>query len=177
MPHIHTQPGEHDHTITAFIIRTDGSEPRALLHMHSKLHMLLPVGGHIELNETPWQALAHEVAEEAGYALDQLAVLQPRERIQKLGDAQLHPLPIAYNTHTITEDHLHTDASYALATTTVPRLAVGANESQDLRWVTLAELRNIPANDIRENIRITYEFIFATCLPTWERVAATTYAH
>jgi len=64
MAHIHTAPNQHDHTVTAYIIRIDKDEPRALLHMHKKLNVLLPVGGHIELDETPWAAMAHELEEE-----------------------------------------------------------------------------------------------------------------
>jgi len=53
MSHIHTNPGEHDQTVSAFIIRTDTAEPELLLHVHKKLGVLLQPGGHIELNETP----------------------------------------------------------------------------------------------------------------------------
>lgn len=60
MAHIHTQAGQHDHTVTLYIIRIDTTEPKAWLHKHKKMKVLLPVGGHIELSETPWQAAAHE---------------------------------------------------------------------------------------------------------------------
>lgn len=71
MPHIHTKPGQYDHTVTAYIVRTDGDDPKVLLHMHRKLGMLLPPGGHVELDETPWAAMAHELTEESGYTLDE----------------------------------------------------------------------------------------------------------
>ena len=53
MPHIHTEPGQHDHTVGAFIICLGNNSPKILLHMHKKLNKLLPIGGHIELNEAP----------------------------------------------------------------------------------------------------------------------------
>jgi 8-oxo-dGTP pyrophosphatase MutT (NUDIX family) len=56
MPHIHTGPGEHDHTASAVIIRNESDGPKVLLHLHKKLNRLLQPGGHVELHETPWQA-------------------------------------------------------------------------------------------------------------------------
>jgi 8-oxo-dGTP diphosphatase len=66
MAHIHTKPGQHDFTASAFIIRIDTPKPKVLLHMHKKLGVLLQPGGHIELNENPWQAVHHEIEEETG---------------------------------------------------------------------------------------------------------------
>src|SRR3954466_7704978 len=63
MPHIHHEPGQHDFTTSAFIVRTDRSEPQAVLHEHRKIGKLLQFGGHIELTESPWQALLREVRE------------------------------------------------------------------------------------------------------------------
>lgn len=37
MAHIHTKPGQHDLTASAYIIRDDGNEPVVLLHRHKKL--------------------------------------------------------------------------------------------------------------------------------------------
>lgn len=67
MAHIHTAPGQHDNTVTLYIVRQFGTEWKGLLHMHRKHHRLLPVGGHVELDETPWQSAVHELREEAGY--------------------------------------------------------------------------------------------------------------
>lgn len=36
MLHIHTQPGQHDHTVSAYIIRYINDEPYLLLHRHKK---------------------------------------------------------------------------------------------------------------------------------------------
>lgn len=46
MAHIHTNPGEHDLTASAFIVRDDFAKPRLMLHMHKKLGVLLQPGGH-----------------------------------------------------------------------------------------------------------------------------------
>ena len=58
MPHIHTEPGQHDQTVSAFIFRKVDGEYKAFLHMHRTLGTLMQVGGHVELDETPWGAIA-----------------------------------------------------------------------------------------------------------------------
>src|SRR5437879_1527745 len=100
MPHIHTKPGQHDHTASAYIVRIDGKEPKILLHKHKKSGKYQQFGGHIELDETPWQAVLHEIKEESGYDAKQLMLLQPKERLKSLGDADQHPVPVCHNTHT-----------------------------------------------------------------------------
>ncbi len=171
MPHIHTAPGEHDHTVTAYIIKNDGSAPRAFLHLHRKQNKLLPVGGHIELDETPWQAVVHEIQEESGYNMDQLTILQPKERIKRMDVSVMHPYPVALNTHPIGDDHFHSDISYAFITDQEPAGIVAAGESTDIRWLTLAELHQLDANEVASGVREVYDFIFDVCLQRWEQVS------
>src|SRR4051812_49824476 len=99
MPHIHTEDGQHDPTTSAYIVRTDTPEPTILLHKHRKLGKYLQFGGHIELNENPWAAITHEIAEESGYGIDQLTILQPTTLLKKVSGVQMHPLPVSYLTH------------------------------------------------------------------------------
>ena len=82
MPHIHTQPNQHDASVTMFIVRLDGNQPRLLMHMHRKLGKLMPPGGHVELSETPWAAVSHELQEETGYRLAELDIMQPKLRMK-----------------------------------------------------------------------------------------------
>ena len=42
----------------------DRKFPRTLLHFHKKLQSWLPPGGHIEINEDPYQAALREIEEE-----------------------------------------------------------------------------------------------------------------
>ena len=42
----------------------DRKFPRTLLHFHKKLQSWLPPGGHIEMNEDPYQAALREIEEE-----------------------------------------------------------------------------------------------------------------
>ena len=150
MPHIHTQPGQHDNTATGYIIRLDGDQPRALLHMHKKLGKLMPPGGHIELDETPWAALAHELREEAGYDLSQMRVLQPKLRLRQadVTGVTLHPQPVLMNTHDITPEHYHSDICYELTVTDEPRHPLAEGESTDVRWLTRGEVAALPDGQI-----------------------------
>jgi 8-oxo-dGTP diphosphatase len=60
MPHIHHL---YDYTITVFIVN---KSEQVLLVNHPRYDMWIPMGGHIELDEDPEQALYREIAEETG---------------------------------------------------------------------------------------------------------------
>ncbi len=172
MPHIHTGPGEHDHTASALIIRTDGPEPKVLLHMHKKINRLLQIGGHIELNETPWQAILHEIVEEAGYVPTQLTLLQPQLRIKKLAGTDVHPQPVVHSTHNFLQlDHKHTDIVYAFVTTEDPAQQPGEGESMDLRWISADDLQQLSSDEIYKDTVELCQFVLTHILSNWEQVS------
>lgn len=144
MPHIHTGPGQHDMTVSAYIIRQreDGAW-LCLMHMHRKIDKLMQIGGHIELQETPWQAVAHEVLEESGYSLDELMILQfTADRVEESGNVT-HPVPFSVNTHLVgglENEHYHSDMCFGFEAHAKPNATVSENESTKLRWLTLQEL-------------------------------------
>lgn len=166
MPHIHTAPNQHDITVSAYIVRLDESEPLGLVHMHRKLNKLLQIGGHIELDETPWQTLAHEIAEESGYALSQLSVLQPDQRIPEIQAAIVHPVPVEMNTHLIGDNHYHSDLAYAFVTRELPIDQPDGDESQDLRWLSLDQLREMAAPDTAS----IYKLVMMHYLKTYHQI-------
>ena len=172
MAHIHTNPGEHDQTASAFIVRTDREKPELLLHTHKKLGVLLQIGGHVELNETPWQAVCHEIVEETGYSLDQLDILQPKLRMESLDGAVLHPLPLVHNTHNFDTagTHKHTDVSYAFVTDSEPNNLPSEGESTDFRWVDIEQLKALEKRNIFENVRKIGEFVLTDILNEWQAV-------
>jgi 8-oxo-dGTP pyrophosphatase MutT (NUDIX family) len=176
MPHIHTDPGQVDHTVTAYIIRTDGDEPRALLHMHKKLGRLLPVGGHIELDETPWAAIAHEVEEESGYRISDLKVMQPKLRIDGGENIVIHPQPILVNTHLIPDDHYHSDTAFLFTAAVDPSVELADGESSDLRWLTYDELHTLDNALIWPDTRKVYEKAIRHFLVEWEVVDTACYS-
>ena len=171
MAHIHTKPGQHDLTTTAFVIRTDGTEPRGLLHVHRKLGLLLPIGGHVELNENPWAAVQHELKEESGYGIEQLVVLQPTDRILEMSGVKSHPVPLFLQTHEFKKDadHFHVDVGFCFVATAGPKAKPAYDESQELLWLTQAEIserrKEMPA-DIAE----IFDFCFDVALQRWDKV-------
>ena len=163
MPHIHTAQGWHDQTVSAYILRYeerwDGTftAPRLLVHMHKKFGVLLQPGGHVELPENPWQAIAHELLEETGYEMDQLGLFQPEIlKVQRMTypTTILHPIPFYMNSYDAGENnHRHTDHAYVFLTAEEPRRQPGEGESTDLRWLTLDEVMATPADQISEVVK------------------------
>lgn len=63
MPHIHDK---YDFVITVFIVYKD----KVLLVHHPRYDKWIPMGGHIELDEDPEQALFREIKEETGLEVE-----------------------------------------------------------------------------------------------------------
>lgn len=160
MPHIHAKPGQIDQSVTAFVVRVDLSEPKILLHRHRKLAVLLPPGGHVELDETPWMAMAHELLEEAGYGLGELRIIQPKIRLKHLSGVRLHPIPLVTNTHHIAKEHFHTDLGYLFIAEGEPASLPQAGESADLLWLSRDQVATLSSQEIFENTRETMLFLF-----------------
>jgi 8-oxo-dGTP pyrophosphatase MutT (NUDIX family) len=177
MPHIHTAPNQHDITVSAYIVRVDGTEPKVLVHMHRKFHKLLQVGGHVELDETPWASVAHELLEESGYTLEELDILQPdAERVIAEG-AVVHPVPVLSNTHKIGDSHFHSDFCYAFVAKSGPHNRMAEGESEDLRWLTLAELKDAVEQGLAaHDAYIYYEAIITRYLAVYYRIPASDYS-
>jgi len=163
MPHIHSAPGQHDATASAFIVRLEENQlPKILLHRHVKLNKLLQPGGHVELDENPWQAVIHEIREETGYEVHQLKVLQSALNLVQNpnSNATYLPIPVAANTHRFgDEDHFHDDLAFAFLTTELPSGTPDKGESLDFYWVSLAELNALAENEIIRNAKEISEFV------------------
>lgn len=176
MAHIHVKAGQHDATVSAFIIHE--SKRAVLLHRHRKLGILLQPGGHIELDEHPWATMVHELDEETGYNLDQLDVLQATALIPNLIET-VHPIPLAYRSHDFPiadEKHIHTDAAFGFVTNEEPLRKPHEGESQELYWVTAEELVNMPENAMPADTRTIALFILAK-LDSYQRVSALDFSH
>lgn len=175
MAHIHTLPGQHDHTASMYLFRTDFDEPKIMLHLHRKLGKYMQFGGHIELDETPWQAVAHELREESGYDISQVTLLQPQLRLEFLTDSAVHPTPAIHSTHLVANDHYHTDSAYVITTDQEPTDKPGEGESNDIQLFTRSEIAALPSDKILENVREGIFYMFDTILPNWESVTPDTY--
>ena len=185
MAHIHTGPGQHDLTVSAFIVRADGpgGVPRVLLHRHKVQGVLMQPGGHVELDEGPWSALLRELAEETGYAPDELRVLQPSPRVRRLRGACVHPQPVSVTTHEVgapapgvvavaAPGHRHIDLTYALVAEAAPSRTPAPGESRDLRWLTRDELAALTSAQIHPDVQDLGLFVLDETLRAWEPVPA-----
>lgn len=144
MPHIHAKDGEHDHTVSAFIINP--VTKKVLLHKHKVVKLWFQPGGHVELDEHPWQTMQHELLEETGYELKQLHVLQQPLLLPFELAGHVHPLPFYYQTRQYPGvNHYHTDTGYVFSTTEMPLHAIGEDESDSLTWFTEKELHELEA--------------------------------
>lgn len=171
MAHIHTQPGQYDLTVSAYILTTD-PEPSVLLHRHKTLNVYIQPGGHVELDENPWQALCRELREETGYGMDQLTILQPRLRLPKLTGDDLHPQPVCLRSFPFGTGgtHFHTDLTFAFLTDSDPHHPIDKEESHDFLWLTRSGLLSLPSAQTYEDVRQVGLYIMDTILTEWAQV-------
>ena len=90
-------------TVAVFVVW----EGKVLLHLHRKLGMWLPPGGHIERNELPDDAAVREVLEETGVEVE--LVGERREDVED--PVQLHR-PAGVQLENIGPGHQHIDLIY-----------------------------------------------------------------
>ncbi|MDR0959702.1 MAG: NUDIX domain-containing protein [Propionibacteriaceae bacterium] len=174
MPHLHTEPGQRDITVSALIVRLVDDEWRCLVHLHRRFGTLMQVGGHIDLDETPWAALAHELTEESGYTLDDLQVLQPFPHVGPAPSGNDLPLPAYINSHRVDDTpHYHVDLAYALVAEAEPTRPPGPGESTDLRWYTPDELD--ADSLVIATTAYHYRDVIERIIPQWHRVDASGY--
>jgi 8-oxo-dGTP pyrophosphatase MutT (NUDIX family) len=103
------QSGRH-FTVAVFVVW----EGKVLLHLHRKLGMWLPPGGHIERNELPDEAAVREVLEETG-----MSVRLAGERREDVDDPVQLYRPAGVQLENIGPGHQHIDLIY-FATPTGP---------------------------------------------------------
>jgi 8-oxo-dGTP pyrophosphatase MutT (NUDIX family) len=133
MPHIHELI---DFTVAAYIVNNG----RVALVNHLQLKRWMPVGGHIELNEDPEEALFREVEEETGIDKNELTVLSSKPQIISDGTKFLFT-PSFLDIHKITDTHRHVGVTYLLESKT-DKLILAADEHKGLRWFNPTELES-----------------------------------
>jgi len=177
MGHINERAGEHDTTVSFFIIRTDGDEPRAVYHRHRRLGVLTMFGGHVELHQSPWMAAMAELVEETGYDPSQLAVLQPDVRMSFITRADVHPVPAVSHTAPYPGDvpHFHSDSMYTFVTDQEPSGTPGEGESTEVELFTAHELAGGPIEGMPEKWREIGFHMLTRVYGTWTPVPLTSY--
>lgn len=168
MPHIHNEPGQHDLTVSAFILNRQG---HILVHKHKRLNRYMQPGGHVELHEDPWTALLREIKEETGYTPEQLFLkVPPMAMIDNfVADPKcFHPYPISFNTHPIGDDgHYHTDLGYAFKIfDSKPYTEPAEGESRDILWIDRFNIDNVAYN-IPRNVQTIMKYVTTDVMKEW----------
>jgi 8-oxo-dGTP pyrophosphatase MutT (NUDIX family) len=96
MPHLHEK---YDFIVTAYIV----FEEKVLMIHHNELKMWLPIGGHIELDQDPEEALFAEIREECGLEVE---VMSEKPTAEYLNGRFLYT-PNFLDVHKINEAHAH----------------------------------------------------------------------
>jgi len=133
-------------TVSIFTVHED----KVLLHLHKKAKKILPLGGHIEVNELPEEACIREAQEESGLkiSLYKPVNIELKKSCELVGEKLLaNPMYTIFGE--ITPDHCHIDFVY-YATTKSYETKPANGESNLLKWYTKEELKN--ANNIQANI-------------------------
>ncbi len=123
MAHIHELI---DFTIEVFIVYKN----KVLLIHHKALDKWLPVGGHIELDEDPEQALFREIEEETG--LTNIKVLGSKLTLERDGFKSLFA-PTYLDIHRINETHRHVGMVY-FGASDKEKVRLEKDEHKDIRW-------------------------------------------
>lgn len=133
-------------TVSIFIVYKD----KVLLHLHKKAKKILPLGGHIELNELPEDACIREAKEEAGIKINLYNPIntQLKETCQ-LSSEKLLINPMHTILGEINHDHYHIDFVYYATANSFDTMPEDG-ESKLLKWYSKEDLKN--ASDIQPNI-------------------------
>ena len=128
MPHIHEL---YDFVVSIFIVRRG----KVLLVYHKKYNEWLPIGGHIELDEDPEEALFKEIREECGL---RVRVLADKPAIAHRG---VKPIltPSYVDCHRISRTHRHVAFVY-FGVSSSARVRLHEREHREFRWVSGKQL-------------------------------------
>jgi 8-oxo-dGTP pyrophosphatase MutT (NUDIX family) len=143
MAHIHEKI---DYAAMAYLVFDD----KVLLVHHKELDMWLPVGGHIELDENPEQALFREIEEESGLGKEEVEILSERPTLQ-VADRKFLFTPSYLDIHPIKEGHDHIGLIY-FAKAKRGEVVLNESEHHEIRWFSGEELDD-PKRYIAEGVR------------------------
>ena len=133
--------------VTAYIFSGD----KVLLIHHTKLNIWLPVGGHIEKNESTDDALKREIMEETNLKVKIISLPD------SLTDKKLNSLSVPFhvNVHNV-GDHDHCSLYYICEALNPEEIKI-SKEVWDYKWLTKQELINA---DILDDVKKQALFAF-----------------
>jgi 8-oxo-dGTP pyrophosphatase MutT (NUDIX family) len=121
----------YDYTVSIFIVNGAG---QVLMVNHPRYGKWIPVGGHIELNEDPEQALYREVQEETGLDVE---ILSTRPQASS-PETKFLITPNYVDVHEANPPHKHISFIYFAATK--DDNFVMSSEHEDMKWFTPQDL-------------------------------------
>jgi 8-oxo-dGTP diphosphatase len=131
MPHIHEKI---DFTVGAYIV----DKSKVLLVHHRKFDKWLSVGGHIELDEDPIEALRREVREEAGL---EIILLHEATPSNDPSHKSLVP-PRFMDIHPVSPTHQHI-GMYYVAMPLSGKVTLNIEEHLGIGWFSKEELASL----------------------------------
>ncbi len=121
-----------DLTVAGYIIHNG----KVLLIHHKKLNLWLPVGGHIDKDETPDDALLREVREEVGLNVE----IVGKSPVPLIGNAKKNlALPIHTNVHSV-GDHDHYCLFYVCRPLNPESVQIKQDEVKASDWFSKEDL-------------------------------------
>jgi 8-oxo-dGTP diphosphatase len=121
-------------TATTFVVHKN----KVLLHLHKKLGIWIPVGGHIDRDELPQEAAEREIKEESGLVVN---LYNPDSQFD-MGDALQLIRPMHILLENINQFHQHIDFIY-YATSESDTLRPQHGETTHLKWFTSEEVKTL----------------------------------
>jgi 8-oxo-dGTP pyrophosphatase MutT (NUDIX family) len=128
MPHINEKI---DFVVSAFIVY----KRKVLLIDHKQLKLWLPIGGHIELDEDPEEALFREIEEECGLGVE---INAEKPDVVSPGTKWLYR-PEYLDIHNINDSHKHMAFTYFLKANS-DKVRLAELEHNQIKWFTKDEL-------------------------------------
>jgi 8-oxo-dGTP pyrophosphatase MutT (NUDIX family) len=127
MPHIHEK---YDFVVTVFIVYDN----KVLLVHHPRYNKWLPMGGHIELDEDPEEALFREVKEETGLDVE---ILSSKPEISQ-SDTKFILTPRFIDVHEANRPHKHIALVYFASARNNQHVL--SDEHIDIQWLEEEDL-------------------------------------
>ena len=128
MPHINDL---YDFTIAAYIVNNDS---QVLIVNNPRYNKWLPVGGHIELDEDPEQALYREIKDESGL---EVTILASKPEFESVG-TKFILTPNYVDVHEANLPHRHIAFTYFAKAKSGD--FIKSDEHDDMKWLSKAEL-------------------------------------
>jgi 8-oxo-dGTP pyrophosphatase MutT (NUDIX family) len=139
MPHIHEK---YDFVISVYIVHGN----KVLLVHHPRYDKWIPMGGHIELDEDPEQALFREIKEETELEVE---ILSSKPSIQQ-NDTKFILTPRFVDVHEANPPHKHIALVYFARAKSSNYVL--SDEHIEIRWLSLSDL-NKPEYELSDSVK------------------------